>query len=73
MKASKLREMSVEELVNEGKELSEQLFRLRFQKATGQLEDMMKIRQIRRDLARSKTILTEKQQPEAPAAVESGG
>ncbi len=68
MKAEKLREMSVEELVDEGKELSEQLFRLRFQKATGQLEDMMKIRQIRRDLARLKTILTEKQQAsEAPA------
>ena len=61
MKASKLREMSVEELVDESTELSEQLFRLRFQKATGQLEDMMKIRQIRRDLARLKTVLTEKQ------------
>ena len=68
MKAEKLREMSVEELVDEGTELSEQLFRLRFQKATGQLEDMMKIRQIRRDLARLKTVLTEKQQKsEAPA------
>ena len=68
MKAEKLREMSVEELVDESTELSEQLFRLRFQKATGQLEDMMKIRQIRRDLARLKTVLTEKQQePEAPA------
>ncbi len=68
MKAEKLREMSVEELVDEGTKLSEQLFRLRFQKATGQLEDMMKIRQIRRDLARLKTVLTEKQQEsEAPA------
>ncbi len=61
MKASKLREMSVEELVDESTELSEQLFRLRLQKATGQLEDMMKTRQIRRDLARLKTVLTEKQ------------
>ena len=68
MKASKLREMSVEELADEGRELSEQLFRLRFQKATGQLEDMLKIRQIRRDLARLKTIQAEKQQEsEAPA------
>ena len=68
MKASKLREMSVEELVDESTELSEQLFRLRFQKATGQLEDMMKIRQIRRDLARLKTVLTEKhRESEAPA------
>ena len=61
MKAPKLREMSVGELVDESTELSEQLFRLRFQKATGQLEDMLKIRQIRRDLARLKTVLTEKQ------------
>ena len=67
MKAPKLREMSVGELVDESTELSEQLFRLRFQKATGQLEDMLKIRQIRRDLARLKTVLTEKQrQSEAP-------
>lgn len=62
MNASKLREMSVEDLESEGQELSEQMFRLRFQKATGQLENRTKIRQIRRDLARVKTILTERRQ-----------
>ncbi len=62
MNASKLREMSVEDLESEGQELSEQMFRLRFQKATGQLENRTKIRQIRRDLARIKTILTERRQ-----------
>ncbi len=62
MNASKLRDMSVEDLESEGQELSEQMFRLRFQKATGQLENRTRIRQIRRDLARVKTILTERRQ-----------
>ena len=62
MNLSKLREMSAEDLESEGRELSEQLFRLRFQKATGQLENRTRIRQIRRDLARVKTILTERRQ-----------
>ena len=60
MKASKLREMSVEELEGEVSTLSEQLFKLRFQRATGQLDNVMKFRQVRRDLARIKTVLTEK-------------
>ncbi len=60
MKASKLREMSVEELEGEVSTLSEQLFKLRFQKATGQQDNVMKFRQVRRDLARIKTVLTEK-------------
>ena len=54
--------MSLEDLESEGQALSEQIFRLRFQKATGQLENRTKIRQIRRDLARVKTILTERRQ-----------
>jgi len=62
MNASKLREMSLEDLESEGQALSEQIFRLRFQKATGQLENRTRIRQIRRDLARLKTILTERRQ-----------
>ncbi len=41
--------------------MSQQLFKLRFQKATGQLENKSKMRQVRKDLARVKTILTEKQ------------
>ncbi|MCY3774384.1 MAG: 50S ribosomal protein L29 [Candidatus Aminicenantes bacterium] len=62
MNLSKLREMSLEDLESEGQALSEQIFRLRFQKATGQLENRTKIRQIRRDLARVKTIVAERQQ-----------
>lgn len=42
-------------------DLSQQLFKLRFQKATGQLDNKHKMRQVRKDLARVKTILTEKQ------------
>lgn len=60
MKASKLREMSSEELARESQELAKQLFQLRLQKATGQLDNVNRIRQIRRDLARVKTLQTEK-------------
>ena len=61
MKALKLREMSIEELETESRAQSEQLFKLRLQKVTGQLDNVMKIRQARRALARVKTILTEKE------------
>ncbi|HOM99655.1 MAG TPA: 50S ribosomal protein L29 [Acidobacteriota bacterium] len=60
MKATKLREMSPEELVSEEHELTRQMFQLRLQKTIGQLEDVNKIRRVRKDLARLKTILTEK-------------
>lgn len=63
MNPSELREKSLEDLESEGQALSEQIFRLRFQKATGQLENRTKIRQIRRDLARVKTIMAERRQP----------
>ncbi len=61
MKASKYREKSISELRGEAAGLGEQLFKLRFQKATGQLENALKIRQVRRDLARVKTVITEKE------------
>jgi large subunit ribosomal protein L29 len=60
-KISKVRELSVGELEQEVQSLSEQLFRLRFQQATGQLENALKIREIRKGLARVKTVLMEKQ------------
>jgi large subunit ribosomal protein L29 len=59
MKASKLRDMSKEDLVVEEAELRKQLLRLRFQAATGQLESAPKMRDIRRDIARIATILKE--------------
>ena len=61
MKASKMREMSATELSDEAREMSKQLFQLRLQKATGQLDNVNKIREIRKDLARVNTVLTEKE------------
>ena len=61
MKPEKVREMSGDELRNKERELQEQLFRLRFQKSLGQLENALKIRETRRDIARVKTILRQKQ------------
>jgi large subunit ribosomal protein L29 len=60
MKPKELREKSIEELRNAEMELSEQLFKLRFQKATGQIENPVKIRLVRKDIARVKTILAER-------------
>jgi large subunit ribosomal protein L29 len=60
MKVSELRSQSVEELQDRENELSEQLFALRLQKVTGQLEKPARVRQVRRDLARVLTLLREK-------------
>ena len=61
MKADKVREMSADELRARERELQEQLFRLRFQKSIGQLDNALKIRETRRDIARVKTVLRQKQ------------
>jgi large subunit ribosomal protein L29 len=61
MKAEKIREMSAAELKSKERELQEQLFRLRFQKSIGQLDNGGKMRETRREIARVKTILKEKQ------------
>jgi len=60
MKAKELREKSIEELRNSQTELKEQLFKLRFQKATGQIQNPAKSRMVRRDIARLETILAER-------------
>ena len=59
MKATELREMTTAELNQELVELKEQLFRLRFQHATNQLDNPMELKTVRRDLARVKTVLRE--------------
>ncbi|MBT8207620.1 MAG: 50S ribosomal protein L29 [Acidimicrobiia bacterium] len=61
MRASDLREQTVEELRDKEGELAEQLFALRLQKVTGQLENPAKIAAVRRDLARVLTVLNERQ------------
>ncbi len=60
MKSKELRQLSEGELLVKEKELGEELFNLRFQHATGQLENVMRIPQVKRDIARVKTILKEK-------------
>ncbi len=59
MKAKELRELSVEELKEKKKEASQELFNLRFQKATGQLGNTAIIRKTKKNLARVKTVLRE--------------
>jgi large subunit ribosomal protein L29 len=61
MKPSAIREMGPEELVQKQEELQEHLFRLRVQQSTGQLDNTMKLRETRRDIARVMTILHQKQ------------
>jgi len=61
MKPSAIREMGPEELVHKQEELQEHLFRLRVQQSIGQLDNTMKLRETRRDIARIMTILHQKQ------------
>ena len=57
MRAAELRELSVDELSQKERDLKEELFNLRFQRATGQLENLMRLTQVKRDIARVKTVL----------------
>jgi large subunit ribosomal protein L29 len=57
---AELREKSVDELQTRERELTDQLFKLRFQRATGRMESPAKMRQVRREIARIKTLLNEK-------------
>ena len=60
MKAAELRDMDVESLRAKTQEIDDQLFRMRIQKSMGQLEVPEKIRTVRRDLARIKTVMRQK-------------
>jgi large subunit ribosomal protein L29 len=62
MKIAEVRELTLDELRLREKDLDDRLFRLRVQKSMGQLEAPAKVREIRRDLARVKTILKEKEE-----------
>jgi large subunit ribosomal protein L29 len=61
MKAAQMREQTTEELQDRERDLAEQLFALRLQKVTGQLEKPARVKQVRKDLARVLTILHERQ------------
>ena len=55
-----LRDKSVDELRNREKDLREQLFKLRFQRATGRVENPMKMREVRREIAQIETLINER-------------
>jgi len=61
MKVAEVRDLQVDELRQREKDMDDQLFRLRIQKSMGQLEAAHKLKALRRDLARVKTVLREKE------------
>ncbi|MEL7429697.1 MAG: 50S ribosomal protein L29 [Pseudomonadota bacterium] len=67
MKASDLRMKTPDELSDELESLKKEQFNLRFQQATGQMENSARMRQVRRDIARIQTIAAEKRTAEAKA------
>jgi len=62
MKARELRELSEEELESKKAEIKDKLFKLKFQHELGQLDNTMKLKNIKKDIARLKTILREKRE-----------
>ena len=67
MDVAELRDLSVDDLEARAKELEDQLFRMRIQQSLGQLDAPLKLRFTRRDLARIKTVITQKQGREPKA------
>ena len=65
MKATKLRDMTADEITHEIEQLREQIFRLKFQAGSGQVENPVKVRLVRRDLARALTVLGQKKRTAA--------
>ncbi|HAA33751.1 MAG TPA: 50S ribosomal protein L29 [Firmicutes bacterium] len=61
MKASEVRELSDKELQERIRELKDELFNLRFQMATGQLENTMRLKEVRKSIARVKTVMRERE------------
>lgn len=61
MKGKEVRDLSAEELQRRLSDLKEELFNLRFQAATGQLDNPMRMREVRRDIARVRTVQRERE------------
>lgn len=61
MKVKDIQNMTSEELAKKAEDLKDELFKLRFQLATGQLDNPMRIREVRRTIARIKTVLRERE------------
>ncbi|HME42654.1 MAG TPA: 50S ribosomal protein L29 [Syntrophorhabdales bacterium] len=60
MKARELKELTAEELLKKEKELREEIFNLRFQHSTGQLDNTARLKQVKKDIARVETVLRQK-------------
>jgi large subunit ribosomal protein L29 len=67
MKASDARTMTVDQIDDEVLKLKKEQFNLRFQRATGQLENTSRVREVRRDIARLKTVARQKRASDASA------
>ena len=65
MRAQELRDRSIDELTGTLADLEDKLFKLRFQKSTGQIEDPTKIRGVKKDIARVLTVINERRAEEA--------
>jgi len=68
MKAADLRSRTLDELSEEVDTLAREIFNLRFQRASGQLENTARVRVVRRDIARIKTILGERRRQASPGS-----
>jgi len=60
MKAAELKEMTMEELKKKEEDMRKELFNLRFQKSTGEIENPMRIHSVRKNIARVMTVMSEK-------------
>jgi large subunit ribosomal protein L29 len=67
MKATDIKTMTVDQIDDEVLKLKKEQFNLRFQRATGQLENTSRVREVRRDIARLKTVARRKRAPKAAA------
>jgi large subunit ribosomal protein L29 len=65
MKATDIKTMTVDQIDDEVLKLKKEQFNLRFQRATGQLENTARVREVRRDIARLKTVARQKRMPKA--------
>ena len=72
MRADEIREMGLDDIAARVKELEEELFRLKFRSATEPLEDPLRLRVVRRDIARLKTILRERQGQNTTTSAKAG-
>ncbi|MEI7885447.1 MAG: 50S ribosomal protein L29 [Clostridia bacterium] len=65
MKAKEIKDLTTAEVLRKVDDLKQELFNLRFQSATGQLENPIRIREVRRDIARAKTVIRERELKDA--------